>query len=98
MSRRASLDTDHGDTASAEAVAAAVSPDNTADVTTTTDGPLVETTIERATTGGLQSTIDDYVVNVRVADRVVRLARATDETPRRDAPCDDQTDDSTTDT
>jgi hypothetical protein len=31
----------------------------------------VATTIERDTTGGLHSSVDDYVVNLTVADRLV---------------------------
>lgn len=40
-----------------------------ADRTTTGAGRIV-TTIERETTGGLQATVDDYVVNLTVAETV----------------------------
>lgn len=31
------------------------------------DGSVVETTVERGTTGGLHATVDDYLVNLHVA-------------------------------
>jgi tRNA threonylcarbamoyladenosine modification (KEOPS) complex Pcc1 subunit len=55
-------------------VAAAVAPDNTSEMTTTVKGNAVVTRIERETTGGLRSTVDDYVVNLDVATEVVRHA------------------------
>lgn len=77
MTRHVQIETSHGDDHGARAVAAAVAPDNTAEVETTADGAVVRTEIERPTTGGVQSTADDYVLNVRVADRILRLARGT---------------------
>ncbi|WP_247008583.1 KEOPS complex subunit Pcc1 [Halorientalis litorea] len=68
MTRRATVTTRHGDDESAERVAAALRPDNTAEMETTTDDDAVRTVIERDSTGGLLSTVDDYVVNVRIAD------------------------------
>jgi len=65
--RRATVTTDHGDAETARRVAAAVRPDNTAEMETTVDGATVRTTIARDATGGLQSTVDDYVVNLQVA-------------------------------
>lgn len=70
--RRATIRTVHDDPAT---VAAAVSPDNTAEMTTNVvmdDGApvAVETTIRRETTGGLRATVDDYVTNLRVAQQV----------------------------
>jgi hypothetical protein len=65
--RRATIRTDHGDPEGARAVARAVGPDNTDEMETTVEGATVVTTIERETTGGLHSTVDDYVVNVDVA-------------------------------
>lgn len=65
--RRATITTTHGTTERAAQVAAAVRPDNTAEMETTVDGETVRTVIERETTGGLHSTVDDYVVNLRVA-------------------------------
>jgi hypothetical protein len=55
-------------------VAAAVSPDNTSEMTTSVEGDTVVTRIERETTGGLQSTVDDYVVNLDVAAETARHA------------------------
>jgi hypothetical protein len=55
-------------------VAAALVPDNTASMTTRVEGSRVVTEIERETTGGLQSSVDDYVVNVSVAERVAQTA------------------------
>jgi hypothetical protein len=55
-------------------VAAALAPDNTASMTTRVEGDQVVTDVERATTGGLQSSVDDYVVNVSVADTVAQTA------------------------
>jgi len=65
--RRAEITTSHGSPAGATRVAAAVRPDNTAEMTTRVEGDTVLTTIERESPSGLQSTVDDYVVNLRVA-------------------------------
>ena len=56
----------------AEAVAAAVRPDNTDQMRTRVEDGAVVTTIERPTTGGLRSTLDDYVVNLDVATRSIQ--------------------------
>ena len=69
--RRATIRTSHD---APGVVAAALRPDNTDEMTTRVDDEQVVTTIERPTTGGLQSTVDDYVVNLTVADRVVQHA------------------------
>jgi hypothetical protein len=65
--RRAELRTTHGSPAAAERIAAALEPDNTDEMDTRVDDDAVVTTVERETTSGLQSTVDDYVVNLRVA-------------------------------
>jgi hypothetical protein len=65
--RRARFETEHEHP---ELVAAAVTPDNTDSMTTTVEGDSIVTVIERETTGGLQSTVDDYVVNLTVAETV----------------------------
>ncbi|MFB6207111.1 MAG: KEOPS complex subunit Pcc1 [Haloglomus sp.] len=70
MSRRATVTTDHGDPERARQVAAALRPDNTAEMETTVDGATVRTVLERETTGSLHSTVDDYVVNLTIADRL----------------------------
>jgi hypothetical protein len=73
--RRAAIETAHADAAAAAVVAQAVRPDNTDAMNTDTDGDVVTTTIERGTTGGLNSSVDDYVVNVDVADRLITTTR-----------------------
>ena len=55
----------------AAAVAATLEPDNTTEMETTVDGERVETTIARETTGGLHSSVDDYVRNLIVADETI---------------------------
>jgi hypothetical protein len=67
VTRRARVATRHADAA---LVAAAVGPDNTDSMETRVEGDRVVTTIERETTGGLQSSVDDYVVNLTVAAAV----------------------------
>lgn len=73
--RRADIETVHADPAAATVVARAVRPDNTDAMNTVTDGDVVYTTIERETTGGLGSSVDDYVVNVDVAQQVTTTTR-----------------------
>jgi len=63
--RRATIRTTHGE--DAEAVAAAIRPDNTTEMDTTVEDGTVRTTVTRESTGGLHSTLDDYVVNLAVA-------------------------------
>jgi hypothetical protein len=75
--RRATVTTIHADAATAERVAASLGPDNTAEMTTRTEGSRVVTTVTRESTGGLASTLDDYVVNATVAARL-----ATDDETR----------------
>jgi hypothetical protein len=65
--RRATITTTHADAATAGRVAASLRPDNTAEMATRTDGDRVVTTVTRGDTGGLRSTLDDYVVNATVA-------------------------------
>lgn len=78
--RRATIKTRHDD---ATIVAAALVPDNTPEMQTRVSGNDVVTTIERETTGGLQSTVDDYVVNLSVADRTAEIGsdERTDDQP-----------------
>lgn len=59
-------------------LARAIRPDNTPEMETRVQGDAVVTRIEREVTGGLQSTVDDYVVNLTVADAVAETARDTD--------------------
>jgi len=66
--RRAEIRTTHDSPDdSPERIARAVRPDNTDEMTTRVEGNAVVTTVERDSTSGLQATVDDYVVNIRVA-------------------------------
>ena len=76
-SRTARVVTTYDEQAVTERVARSVTPDNTAEMDTTIDGCRVVTTIERDSTSGLQSTVDDYVVNIDVA---AQLAHQHDNT------------------
>ena len=67
MKRTATVRTTHD---RPEVVAAALRPDNTSEMSTRVDGGAVVTTIERDSTGGLRTTVDDYVTNLTVAQRV----------------------------
>jgi hypothetical protein len=64
---RATVSTTHVDAAT---VAAALEPDNTDEMSTRVDDGRIVTTVERDSPGGLRSTVDDYVVNLGVADRI----------------------------
>ncbi|RLM71230.1 hypothetical protein DVK05_02185 [Halorubrum sp. Atlit-8R] len=70
--RTATVRTEHADAAT---VAAALAPDETDSMRTRVDGDVVACAVERPTTGGLQSTLDDHLVNLRVADHVIERAR-----------------------
>jgi hypothetical protein len=65
--RRAEIRTTHGTPVVAERIAATLRPDNTDEMDTRVEDDAVVTTVERPSTSGLQSTVDDYVVNLRVA-------------------------------
>ncbi|MES3516156.1 MAG: KEOPS complex subunit Pcc1 [Natronomonas sp.] len=65
--RRATIRTAHDDP---ETVAAALSPDNTDEMSTTVDDGRVVTRIDRQSSGGLRTTADDYLRGLIVADRV----------------------------
>ncbi|QRV15651.1 KEOPS complex Pcc1-like subunit [Haloterrigena salifodinae] len=107
MSRRATIRTRHDDP---ELVARALRPDNTDEMETVverddneseteTEGAVV-THIERETTGGLHSNVDDYAVNLEVAIDVARSGR--DRREQREQPADagsaSDADSNTTDT
>jgi len=92
-SRTATIRTRHG---RPDIVAAALRPDNTEEMSTRVerdagaDGPgAVVTRIERDDTAGLRTTVDDYVSNLRVAQRV--LTDETDETDDTDDSRDPET-------
>lgn len=89
MTRRATIRTTHDDPA---LIARALRPDNTdemrTDVGSGEDGAssdsaagdgVVVTRIERETTGGLHSTVDDYVVNLSVAAAVAAVGSTADD-------------------
>ena len=90
--RTATLRTDHATPTRAEWVAAAVEPDNTDSMATSVDGTTVRTEITRETTGGLQTTVDDYVVNLGVAQAVIE---AVDEREANSSTAADQQADDT---
>ena len=73
--RRATIRTEHDDPAR---IARAIRPDNTDEMTTEVEGDAVVTRIERGTTGGLHATVDDYVVNLDVANTVAQCGRRMD--------------------
>ncbi|GAB3681168.1 hypothetical protein GCM10028857_04980 [Salinarchaeum chitinilyticum] len=68
-----------------ETVAAAIGPDDTDEIDTRVEDGRVVTTIERETTGGLEATIDDYVVALDVATTTVEHVAT-------DGPADDDAD------
>lgn len=57
--------------ADADVVAAALQPDNTNEMTTHAEDGVVVTRIERESASGLQSTVDDYLVNLQVATHLL---------------------------
>ena len=73
-SRTATVRSRFEDADTAETLAAAIRPDNTSEIDTRVDDSGIVTTVERGTTGGLQSTLDDYVVNLAVAEQIVQIA------------------------
>jgi len=80
--RRARIETVHGDSETAERVARALTPDNTAEMTTRAEGQRVVTTIARPSTGGLHSTVEDYIVGLQVSAQLATQDRdpSTDDT------------------
>lgn len=73
----ATIHTRHDDP---ETVAAAITPDNTPEVTTSVDDDGVTTTIERDSIGGLRATITDYLRAISVAEETVQLVTNDDKT------------------
>lgn len=61
-------------------IADAIRPDNTPEMDTRVEDGAIVTTIERDSTSGLRSTVDDYVVNLSVAVEVAQTANRTDNT------------------
>ncbi|MDY6780685.1 MAG: KEOPS complex subunit Pcc1 [Halobacteria archaeon] len=64
------FETEHGDP---ESVARSVSPDNTDDIRTRVEGGKVVTRIERDDIGSLQTTADDYMKNLMVAEKALTV-------------------------
>lgn len=62
--KRATVETTH---AGASILAAALSPDHTEDIETTVEEQTIRTAVTRSSTGSLQATVDDYLVNLIVA-------------------------------
>jgi len=89
--RQATIRTTHH---AADLIAGALAPDDTESTAVAADGDTVVCHIERPTTGGLRSTVDDYVVNLRVAARIVERASehadTTDAQPTDTQPTDTQ--------
>ena len=81
--RRARVETEFGTPETAQQVAAALEPDNTPEMDTQVEGVAVVTEIVRETTGGLQATVDDYVVNLQVAAQLVTMDGDTSTTDNR---------------
>lgn len=75
LARTVTVETTHADAATAATVAASLTPDNTAQIQTTTEETTVRTRIDRETTGGLLSSVDDYLVNLGVADELAATGR-----------------------
>jgi tRNA threonylcarbamoyladenosine modification (KEOPS) complex Pcc1 subunit len=80
MSRSATVRTDVEE---AEILAASVRPDNTPQIDTRVEDGVIVTAIERETTGGLRTTVDDYVVNLSVAQEVVQAAKRHADTTKQ---------------
>jgi len=89
--RQATIRTTHH---AADLIAGALAPDDTESTAVAADSDTVVCHIERPTTGGLRSTVDDYVVNLRVAARIVERASehadTTDTQPTDTQPTDTQ--------
>ena len=79
MSRRATIRTTHDDP---ELVARALRPDNTDEMETEVEDGTVVTRIDRETTGGLHSNVDDYVVNLEVAIDVAQSGAEQHDRPQ----------------
>lgn len=83
--RRATIRTEHDHP---ELLAAAIIADNTDEIDTRVEfaddgresrdrGGTVVTVIQRETTGGLRTTVDDYVTNLTVAQRLIDYTHDT---------------------
>lgn len=75
MTRTVNIRTIHKN---AEIIADAIRPDNTTEMKTTVTDDTIITTITRGTTGGLRTTIDDYLCNLQVAESIVSTSQCID--------------------
>lgn len=78
--RRVRIESTYDDATTAARIASAIQPDNTPEMRTSVDGAAVVTEITRSTTGGLQATVDDYVVNLQLAAQLTNQ-RGDDTSP-----------------
>lgn len=92
LARTATVETTHADADAAATIAVAISPDNTDDIRTEADGATVVTRVSRETTGGFLASVDDYLVNLDVADDVVATGRGTDSDTNDAEPLRDEDD------
>jgi hypothetical protein len=81
---RARIETSHGDAETAREVARALCPDNTAEMHTRVEDDRIVTVIERHSTGSLQTTADDYVVNLQTGVQIVTRDREPSTTETHD--------------
>ncbi|MWG33368.1 KEOPS complex subunit Pcc1 [Halomarina oriensis] len=68
--RTATVRVTFDDEETARQVAAALAPDDTAEMDSRVEGRTLVTTITRERTGGLRTTADDYVSNLQVAQQL----------------------------
>lgn len=65
----------------AATVAAALEPDDTDEIETRVEDGTLVATIDRESTSGLRSTVDDYLVNLDVAVHVAERTTSEHDTP-----------------
>jgi len=65
----------------AATVAAAIEPDDTDQIDTRVEDGTLVATIDRDSTSGLRSTVDDYLVNLDVAAQIADHTNTTHDTP-----------------
>ena len=82
--RRARIETSHGDAETARQVARALRPDDTAEMRTRVEDDRIVTVIERHGTGSLRATADDYVVNLQTGVQIATRDREQSTTETHD--------------
>ena len=85
MKARATLTLTFHDASTAEAVAAAVSPEDERYIHTRRRGAAIQATAMADEPLSLLHTLDDYLACVSVAERTAETARPPERTPRRRA-------------